>query len=64
MTVLSAVDLVPSLLRLADVEAPSAVRFDGVDMSDAVLGRAAAGWSQPLFWKRPPDGPGPPEDPT
>ena len=31
-------------------------------MSAALLGKAAASRSKSLFWKRPPDRPGPPED--
>lgn len=61
-TVLSSVDLVPSLLRLAGVDLRSAANFDGVEMSAALLGKAAASRSKSLFWKRPPDRPGPPED--
>jgi arylsulfatase A-like enzyme len=61
-TVLSAVDLVPSILRLARVKTPAA-SFDGMDRSGALLGRAAGSRRLPLFWKRSPDRPGPPEDP-
>lgn len=58
--VLSAADLVPSLLRIAGVEAPKEIRFDGVDVSRALLGAERDARSQPLFWRRPPDRPGPP----
>ena len=62
-TVLSSIDLVPSLLRLAGIKSQSAVNFDGIELSGALLGKAAsAPRSRPLFWKRPPDRPGPPED--
>ncbi len=61
-TVLSAVDLVPSLLRLAHVEIPSDIDFDGVDMSRALTGQDESTRTKPLLWKRPPDRPGPPED--
>ncbi|HEX5692180.1 MAG TPA: sulfatase-like hydrolase/transferase, partial [Roseiflexaceae bacterium] len=64
-TVLSSVDLVPSLLKLARV-APTAStkfdgKFDGVDVSGALLGKPLGARAKPLFWKRPPDRPGPPE---
>jgi len=61
-TVLSSVDLVPSLLRLAGIDPRSAANFDGVEMSTALLGKTPATRSKPLFWKRPPDRPGLPED--
>ena len=60
--VLSSIDLVPSLLRLAGIDPRSTANFDGVEMSAALLGKAAASRGRPLFWKRPPDRPGPPED--
>lgn len=62
VTVLSSVDLVPSLLRVASVDPQSAANFDGVEMSAALLGKATVSRSKSLFWKRPPDRPGPPED--
>lgn len=61
-TVLSSVDLVPSLLQLAGVKPPAKTNFDGVDLSAALQGEAAGARVKPLFWKRPPDRPGPPED--
>ena len=61
-SVLSSVDLVPSLLRLAGVEPRYSANLDGVEVSAALVGKAATARSRPLFWKRPPDRPGPPED--
>ena len=58
--VVSSVDLVPSLLRLAKVGAATGVRFDGSELSSTLLGASSEGRRQPLFWKRPPDRPGPP----
>ena len=58
--VVSSVDLVPSLLRLAKVAAPAGVRFDGSELSSTLLGANSEGRRQALFWKRPPDRPGPP----
>ena len=61
--VLSSVDLVPSLLRLAGAAPRYSANLDGIEISAALLGTAASARTRPLFWKRPPDRPGPPEDP-
>ena len=58
-TVLAAMDLPPSLLALAGVQPPSGVPFDGMNMADALVGRAMPTREQPVFWTRPPDRPGP-----
>jgi len=58
-TVLSSVDLVPSLLRLTRTELKGKIDFDGLDRSDALQGNPAGERPRPLFWKRPPDRPGP-----
>jgi uncharacterized sulfatase len=47
--------LVPSLLALADVRAPTEVKFDGEDVSATLLGRGTASRTAPIFWRRPPD---------
>lgn len=60
--VLSAVDLVPSLQRLAGVQ-PDAADLDGTDLSETLVGRKEGTRTKPLFWKRPPDRPGPPGEP-
>jgi uncharacterized sulfatase len=36
---------------------------DGQDLSAALLGKEQATRARPLFWLRPPDRPGPPDDP-
>ncbi|RYX85032.1 N-acetylgalactosamine-6-sulfatase [bacterium] len=51
--VVSAVDFLPSILKLAGVEA--APQGDGTDLSDTFKGQKTTGRTQPLFWKRPPD---------
>ncbi len=58
-TVLAGMDLVPSLLTLANVPAPAGVAFDGLNMADALAGRASPVRDQPIMWVRPPDRPGP-----
>lgn len=54
-SVLAAFDLVPSLLRFAQVRTPDGIRFDGEDQLDALLGRRTASRRAPLFWRRPPE---------
>jgi arylsulfatase A-like enzyme len=49
-TMLSAVDLFPSLCRLAGAPLPAGVPFDGQDLSGAFLG-APARRNQPLYWE-------------
>ena len=48
--VLSAVDLFPTLCRMAGVPLPPKVAFDGEDLSAAMLGGEAMR-SKPLFWE-------------
>lgn len=62
-SVLSSVDLVPSLLRLSGARGDEGVGADGMELSDTLLGKATATRTKPLFWKRPPDRPGPPRNP-
>ena len=47
-TVVGAVDMYPTLCRLAGVETPTGVQFDGVDRSDAFKGHAIGEREQPL----------------
>ncbi len=58
-SVVAAVDLLPSVLRLAGAESAAAAKADGVDVSATLLGGASAVRTKPLFWIRPPDRPGP-----
>lgn len=53
-SVFSAIDLVPSVLAIAKVDA-SGVRFDGEALPDVVLGRSSASREKPIFFRRPPD---------
>jgi arylsulfatase A-like enzyme/GH43 family beta-xylosidase len=57
-TVVSAVDLLPSLARMAKVSPPAGVELDGEDLSGAFLGKSVNPRSKALFWNRPPDRPG------
>jgi uncharacterized sulfatase len=54
-SVLAAIDLVPSLLRLAGVVGPDSVVFDGEDLLSTLLGSMEASRRAPLFFSRPPD---------
>lgn len=53
-SVFAAMDIAPSLLSIAGIEAKDAA-FDGEDVSAALLGRKAISRSAPIFWRRPPD---------
>jgi arylsulfatase A-like enzyme len=51
----AAVDLVPSLLAIADVEPPQDVSYDGEALPGELLGKSQESRSSPLFFRRPPD---------
>ncbi len=53
-SVFSAIDLVPSLLSIAAVDAGSTA-FDGENLSTTLLGESKASRSEPLYFRRPPD---------
>jgi arylsulfatase A-like enzyme len=57
-TVISSIDIVPSLLAIAGASTPPDVTFDGEDLSNSLLGRAKQTRKTPLYWVRPPDRPG------
>ncbi len=50
-SVLSAVDLFPSLCAIANVPLPNAADFNGEDMSAALLGKKPAKRRRPSFWE-------------
>jgi len=54
-SVLSAIDLVPSMLKIAGVSPKTNPKFDGVPLADVVLGKSTASRIRPLFFRRPPD---------
>jgi len=60
--VISGVDLLPTVARLAGATLPKDGGFDGEDFSRTLLGQAGQTRSRPLFWSRPPDRPGPAND--
>ncbi len=59
--VLSSLDLNAALYRIADAPRPETA-LDGEDVSKTLLGRVESGRTAPLFWRRPPDRPGPEGD--
>ncbi|MEL7186328.1 MAG: sulfatase-like hydrolase/transferase [Pseudomonadota bacterium] len=54
-SVLAAIDLVPSLLALADAKRPPGPRYDGEDVLGTLLGKSSDSRQAPLFFARPPD---------
>jgi uncharacterized sulfatase len=57
-TLIAGMDLPPTLLTIAGIEAPADVHFDGQDMTEAFRGGHPQR-SGSIFWIRPPDRPGP-----
>ncbi|MCA9216712.1 MAG: sulfatase-like hydrolase/transferase, partial [Planctomycetales bacterium] len=54
-SVFSAIDLVPTLLTLANVKQPEGVTYDGEALPDVLMGRSDGSRSAPMFFRRPPD---------
>ena len=54
-SVFAAFDLVPSLLKIADVKPPEGVTYDGENLSDVLLGKSKVSRSAPIYFSRPPD---------
>ncbi len=54
-SVLAAFDLTPSILKIAGVERPRDVRFDGQEMHGQLLGKSRESRKGVLFFRRPPD---------
>ncbi|MEO2033931.1 MAG: sulfatase/phosphatase domain-containing protein, partial [Planctomycetaceae bacterium] len=50
-TPMTAVDLLPTLCAIADVELPEAYIADGVDQSAALFGKPASNRRKPIFWQ-------------
>jgi arylsulfatase A-like enzyme/GH43 family beta-xylosidase len=57
-TVISSVDVVASILKIAGVAPPADVQLDGEDLSPALVGAKQPQRTKPLYWVRPPDRPG------
>ena len=54
-SVLSAIDLAPSLLALTGVQSQRSKEWDGENLAETLLGRSQASRKQPLCFRRPPD---------
>jgi arylsulfatase A-like enzyme len=54
-SVLSAIDLAPSLLTIAGANAPANNTYDGEVVSETLLGNSNASREKPIYWSRPPD---------
>lgn len=52
-SVFSAIDLVPSLLRLGGARKPAGASYDGEDLLDTLLGKAVRSRTEPIFFERP-----------
>ncbi len=59
-SVLCALDINRSLYTLADISPQ--IALDGEDVMPTLLGRSTAGRQAPIFWRRPPDRPGRPDE--
>jgi uncharacterized sulfatase len=55
--VITSVDVVASLIKLAAPHPPTDIELDGEDLSQTLLGRAVQVRARPLYWVRPPDRP-------
>lgn len=58
---LCSIDLNRSLYTITGVPTPEGTTPDGEDFSDTLVGKSERQRSAPIFWRRPPDRPGPPE---
>jgi arylsulfatase A-like enzyme len=59
-SVIAGMDLAPSILAMAGVKTKA--EFDGVNVADTLLGKNQSPRTTPVFWRRPPDRPGPPRE--
>lgn len=58
-SVFSAIDLNRSLYEISGAPLPEDAELDGEDLSATLLGKARESREAPIFWRRPPDRPGP-----
>ena len=62
-TIVTSIDLVESLYTLTGATRPTDYQRDGEDLLGVLLGYNDAQRAHPVMWRRPPDRPGPPDDP-
>jgi uncharacterized sulfatase len=60
---LSSIDLTRSLYAFTGMNTPDGTVPDGENLIDTLLGKSDQGRKAPLFWRRPPDRPGPAGNP-
>lgn len=53
-TVLAGIDLAPSVLHITGTDKSKGVKYDGLDMSSALLGSEQSLRKKPVMWQRPP----------
>jgi arylsulfatase A-like enzyme len=58
-TVVAGIDFCPSFIAMAGAKVPADAKLDGLDLSEALAGRAQPKRPAPMMWVRPPDRPGP-----
>ncbi|MBK1881803.1 sulfatase-like hydrolase/transferase [Luteolibacter pohnpeiensis] len=58
-SVFAAIDFAPTILKITGTPVPDEVKYDGEALPDILLGKSDASRSAPLFFRRPPDRPGP-----
>ncbi|MDR3234769.1 MAG: sulfatase-like hydrolase/transferase [Planctomycetaceae bacterium] len=62
--VFTSIDFAPALLKIAGIPVPQEYHFDGENFADVLLGKTAEKQRvKPVFWQRPPDRPGPQDNP-
>lgn len=61
-SVIAGMDLAPTVLELAHVAVPAEAKYDGTSVAKTLLGQEQATRATPIFWRRPPDRPGPPRN--
>jgi uncharacterized sulfatase len=63
-SVLCALDLNRSFYEITGTPLPKDVAFDGENLAETLLGKGQKSRAAPIFWRRPPDRPGPKDNPN
>lgn len=53
-TVMAAMDLSPSIIKIAGAKKTKGIKYDGVDMSEVIFGHKESLRKTPIMWQRPP----------
>jgi len=54
-SVFSAIDMVPSLLKITGTPVPAGICYDGEELADTLLGKSTQSRVAPIYYRRPPD---------